>query len=55
MRLYYYGVAPKQLRLSRLIKRDNTTEDKIEAIIKNQWTDEQKVKLSQFVISNDRS
>lgn len=45
-------IAPKQLRLSRLLKRDNTTEDKIEAIIKNQWTDEQKVKLSQFVINN---
>jgi dephospho-CoA kinase len=45
-------IAPKALRLSRLINRDNTTEDKIEAIIKNQWTDEQKVKLSQFVINN---
>lgn len=46
-------VAPKEIRLSRLIKRDNTTQEKIEAIIKNQWTDEQKVKLSQFVISNE--
>ena len=46
-------IAPKELRLSRLLKRDNTTEDKIEAIIKNQWTDEQKVKLSQFVINNE--
>lgn len=46
-------IAPKKLRLSRLLKRDNTTKDKIEAIIKNQWTDEQKVKLSQFVITNE--
>ena len=46
-------IAPKKLRLSRLLKRDNTTKNKIEAIIKNQWTDEQKVKLSQFVITNE--
>lgn len=45
--------APKNLRLNRLLKRNNTTKDKIEAIMKNQWTDTQKVKLSQFVISNE--
>jgi dephospho-CoA kinase len=44
--------APKDLRIQRVLKRDNTTKDAIEAIIKNQWTDEQKVKLSQFVITN---
>lgn len=45
-------VAPIEMRISRLINRDKTTQDKIEAIIKNQWTDEQKVKLSHFVINN---
>lgn len=45
-------IAPKELRMSRLIKRDNTTKKKIEAIMKNQWSDEQKVELSQFVIKN---
>ena len=45
-------IAPKELRIKRLIKRDNTTEDKIEAIMKNQWTDEEKMKLSHFVINN---
>ncbi len=45
-------VAPKELRFKRLLKRDTTTKDKIEAIIKNQWSDEQKIKLSQFVITN---
>lgn len=44
--------APKSLRMERLLKRDNTTKKRIEAIIKNQWTDAQKVKLSQFVITN---
>ena len=45
-------VAPKELRFKRLLKRDSTTKDKIEAIIKNQWSDEQKIKLSHFVVNN---
>jgi dephospho-CoA kinase len=44
--------APKELRMKRLLNRDNTTKENIEAIIKNQWTDEQKVKHSHFVITN---
>ena len=44
--------APKRKRIERLLKRDNTTKEKIEAIIKNQWTDSEKVKLSDFVIDN---
>ncbi|MFD0988983.1 dephospho-CoA kinase [Mariniflexile jejuense] len=45
-------IAPKKLRIARLLKRDATTEAKIEAIMKNQWTDDEKVKLSNFVINN---
>lgn len=44
--------APKELRIERLLKRDNTTKVKIEAIMNNQWTDEKKVKRSHFVIEN---
>ncbi|RED45880.1 dephospho-CoA kinase [Seonamhaeicola aphaedonensis] len=44
--------APIKIRIQRLLKRDNTTRDKITAIIKNQWPDEEKVKLSDFVIQN---
>ena len=44
--------APKPLRIERLLVRDNSSEEKIEAIMKNQWTDAEKVKLSQFVIEN---
>ncbi len=44
--------APKKLRIARLLKRDATNEAKIEAIMKNQWTDDEKVKLSNFVINN---
>lgn len=46
--------APKEIRVERLLKRDNTTKEKIEAIMKNQWTDAEKVKLSDFVIENTK-
>ncbi|MEW4924212.1 dephospho-CoA kinase [Algibacter sp. 2305UL17-15] len=44
--------APKSLRIKRLLKRDNTSEEKIKSIMKNQWSDAKKVALSDFVISN---
>ena len=40
-------------KIKRLLKRDETTRDKIMAIIKNQMSDEEKVKNSDFVIVND--
>ncbi|AXP83106.1 Dephospho-CoA kinase [Mariniflexile rhizosphaerae] len=44
--------APKNIRIERLLERDATTKDKIEAIMKNQWSDEEKIKLSDYVITN---
>ncbi|TWO31436.1 dephospho-CoA kinase [Seonamhaeicola sediminis] len=45
-------IAPIEVRIQRLLKRDDTTKDKIKAIMKNQWSDKEKVKLSDFVIEN---
>lgn len=45
-------IAPIDLRFRRLLKRDQTTKRKIKAIMKNQWRDEDKVKLSDYVIDN---
>ena len=45
-------VAPKEIKIQRLLKRDTTTTDKIESIMKNQWDDMDKIKLSNFVIEN---
>lgn len=45
-------VAPESARIKRVIKRDQSSEEKIRAIINNQWSDEEKVKLSDFVIEN---
>lgn len=44
--------APKKTRIKRLLKRDVTSKEKIEAIMKNQWSDEEKIKHSHFVIEN---
>lgn len=44
--------APKDIRIARVLERDNTTEDKVLSIMKNQWQDEDKIKLSHFVIEN---
>ncbi|KAA5824728.1 dephospho-CoA kinase [Algibacter amylolyticus] len=44
--------APIKIRVERLLKRDDTSKEKIEAIMKNQWTDEEKIKHSHFVIEN---
>ncbi|WP_370476694.1 dephospho-CoA kinase [Tamlana flava] len=45
-------VAPKELRIKRLLERDDTSKEKIEAIMKNQWSDDEKAKLSHYIIDN---
>lgn len=44
--------APEHIRIARVIKRDNASETKVKAIIANQWHDDLKVSLSDFVIVN---
>ena len=45
--------APKELRIQRVIQRDNVTEEEVTARMANQWDDERKIALSDFVIVND--
>lgn len=45
--------APKPIRINRAVKRDHTTKEAVENRIKNQWTDEDKIKLANFIIVND--
>lgn len=45
--------APLEMRIERVIKRDNTSREKVLDRIKNQMSDEEKIKLSNFVIVND--
>lgn len=44
--------APEPIRIQRVVERDNSNETKVKAIIKNQWSDDDKLKLSDFVIEN---
>lgn len=46
-------IADEKDRVQRVITRDNSAIKKVKAIIKNQWSDEEKVKLSHFVIDNN--
>jgi len=40
-------------RIQRVIARDKTTIKKVKAIMNNQWSDPNKIKLSQYVIVNN--
>ncbi len=44
--------APLQIRISRVIQRDNTTEKEVRLRIKNQWDDEVKIPRSDYVVTN---
>lgn len=46
-------VADEQLRIARVMKRDDATRKKVETIISNQLSDEEKIKKSHFVIVNN--
>lgn len=45
--------APIELRIRRVLERDHTTREQIIERMKNQWNDEEKSRLADFVIIND--
>ena len=45
-------VAPLENRLKRVMERDKITREDVLIRIKNQWSDEQKISKSDFVINN---
>lgn len=44
--------APKEVRIQRVMERDNITKDAVKARMSNQWEDDKKMQLSDFVIQN---
>ncbi len=44
--------APKELRINRVVKRDHTTAEQVNARINNQMEEKEKIKKSDFVIQN---
>ena len=45
--------APEEIRIKRILKRDNTDIQNIRKRMKNQWDDLQKEKLADFILIND--
>lgn len=45
--------APEKIRIERVKKRDNTSEESVRQRMQNQWSDEQKFPLAGFIIEND--
>ena len=48
-------VAPEELRVKRVLNRDNTNLDAVKKRIKAQMSDEEKLKHSNYIITNDES
>lgn len=47
--------APLETRIQRVMQRDGVSHEEVESRIKNQWTDEQKIALSDYVLKNDEN
>ena len=47
--------APEKLRIERIMKRDNVTEEAVRARMKNQWSEEERNKRADYIIYNDES
>jgi dephospho-CoA kinase len=47
--------SPLPLRIQRVMHRDNVSEEKVLERMKNQWPDEQKIPLADFVITNNET
>ncbi|MDA9262047.1 dephospho-CoA kinase [Flavobacteriales bacterium] len=44
--------APLETRIERVIKRDNTSREEVLSRMKNQWAEDEKIKLADYVIDN---
>jgi dephospho-CoA kinase len=45
--------APKEVKIARVMARDKISAEDVEKRMRNQWSDEEKIKRSDFVIYND--
>jgi dephospho-CoA kinase len=46
-------VVPENIRIQRVVRRDNATEEMVRSRIKNQWSDEQRMALSDYIVRNE--
>ncbi len=47
-------IADEEIRIKRVAKRDQLNEDQIRDRMKSQWTDEQRIEKSDFIIENNK-
>ncbi|MEE1885233.1 dephospho-CoA kinase [Pedobacter flavus] len=45
--------APLEVKINRVMQRDHVSREEVEARMSKQWTDEEKIKLANFIIYND--
>ncbi len=46
-------IAPEQVRIDRVMERDGARKEEVLQRMKNQWTQERKVKLADHILNND--
>ena len=46
---------PEEIRLKRILKRDDLSEKEVRQRMSNQWAEEKKISLSDYVIKNDNT
>lgn len=46
-------VVPENTRIQRVVQRDNATEGMVKSRIKNQWSDEERMALSDYIVINE--
>ncbi|GAP67831.1 dephospho-CoA kinase [Bacteroidales bacterium 6E] len=47
--------APEEMRIRRVMQRDGVTNEKVYERMKNQWPEEEKVAMADYIIRNDES
>ena len=45
--------APESVRIERVMKRDHISLDEVQKRINNQWNDDKKFPLADYIVSND--
>jgi dephospho-CoA kinase len=45
--------APEQIRIQRVVDRDHSTAEKVKSIMHNQMSQEEVIKRSDYIITND--
>jgi dephospho-CoA kinase len=46
-------IAPEEIRIDRVMKRDNLSKEEVLKRIHNQWSDDLKIPLADYIVTND--